>query len=306
MNKIGYASAIWGNEFVNFHSEFFMEKFTEIVLSRLECKDERTKTILTKLITHLHNFIRDLEPTEEEWLKAIDFLTRTGQTCTDKRQEFILLSDVLGVSMLVDSINHNISEQYTETTVTGPFHSQAHLMEMGSMIAKGPEAGRGMATLMHGKILDKSGRPISDALIDVWQSDDIGYYDVQDPNQPDVNLRGTFQTKEDGKFWFKTIKPAAYPVPTDGPVGELLLAAGRTPMRPAHIHFMITAPGFERLITHLFVKGDRYLDLDAVFGVKNSLIRDFKLNDSPAAINEFGFTSPFYDVEYDFILKSLQ
>ena len=282
-----------------------MEKFTEMVLARLDCKDERTRTILTKLITHLHNFIRDLEPTEEEWFRAIDFLTRTGQTCTDKRQEFILLSDVLGVSMLVDSINHNNAEGNTESTVTGPFHAQAQPMEMGSMIARGPEAERGEATFVHGKILDKSGKPISNALIDVWQSDDIGYYDVQDPNQPDVNLRGVFKTEEDGKFWFRTIKPAAYPIPTDGPVGEVLLAAGRHPMRPAHIHFMINAPGYERLITHLFVKGDEYLDSDAVFGVKDSLVLDFKLNDSPSASKALGFESPFYDVEYDFILKKL-
>lgn len=282
-----------------------MEKFTEMVLARLDCKDERTKTILTKLIKHLHNFVIDLEPTEEEWLKAIDFLTRTGKACTENRQEFILLSDVLGVSMLVDSINHKNDEGNTESTVTGPFHAKARLMEMGSMIAKGPEAARGEATIVHGKILDKSGNPIANAVMDVWQSDDIGYYDVQDSNQPDVNLRGIFKTKEDGKFWFKTIKPAPYPVPTDGPVGEVLRAAGRHPMRPAHIHFMITANGYERLITHLFVKGDKYLDSDAVFGVKDSLVLDFKLNDSLAASKALGSKSPFYDVEYDFILKKV-
>ncbi|MFI5187422.1 MAG: intradiol ring-cleavage dioxygenase [Chitinophagales bacterium] len=282
-----------------------MEKFTEMVLSRLECKDERTRIILTKLIIHLHNFIRDVEPTEEEWFRAINFLTRIGQTCTAKRQEFILLSDVLGVSMLVDSINHNDPGRCTESTVTGPFHAKAEQMEMGSNIARGSEAERGEATLVHGKILDESGKPISNALIDVWQSDDIGNYDVQDPKQPEVNLRGIFKTKEDGKFWLRTIKPAAYPVPIDGPVGELLLASGRHPMRPAHIHFMINAPGYERLITHLFVKGDKYLDSDAVFGVKDSLVLDFKLNDSPAAINASGFKSPFYDVEFDFILKSI-
>jgi protocatechuate 3,4-dioxygenase beta subunit len=282
-----------------------MEKFTEMVLACLDCKDERTKTILTKLITHLHNFVRDLKPTEEEWFRAIGFLTRTGQTCTDKRQEFILLSDVLGVSMLVDSINHNSEEGNTESTVTGPFHAQAQLMEMGSMIANGPEAERGEATIVHGKILNKSGNPISNTLIDVWQSDDIGYYDVQDSNQPDVNLRGVFKTEEDGKFWFRTIKPAAYPIPTDGPVGEVLRAAGRHPMRPAHIHFMINASGYERLITHLFVKGDEYLDSDAVFGVKDSLVLDFKLNDSPDASKALGLESPFYDVRYDFILKKI-
>ena len=281
-----------------------MDEFTKMVLARLNCNDERTRTILTKLISHLHNFVRDVEPTEEEWFKAVDFLTRTGKMCTDKRQEFILLSDVLGVSMLVDAINHRQADGHTETTVTGPFHAQAPPMEMGSMIALGPEAKRGEPTLVSGKILDKSGNPIANALVDVWQSDDIGFYDVQDKNQPDINLRGVFKTKEDGKFWFKTIKPAAYPVPTDGPVGEVLRASGRHPMRPAHIHFMINAPGYERLITHLFVKGDQYLHSDAVFGVKESLVLDFKRNDSLTAAEKVGLSTPFYEVEYDFKLKT--
>ncbi len=282
-----------------------MEQFTEMVLARLNCKDERTKAILTKLITHLHDFIRDVEPTEEEWFKAIDFLTRTGKTCTDKRQEFILLSDVLGVSMLVDSINHRNNNGATESTVTGPFHASAPPMEMGSMIAKGPELERGEATLVRGKISDINGNPIPDAIIDVWQSDDIGYYDVQEMGQPEVNLRGIFKTNPDGKFWFKTIKPAAYPVPTDGPVGEVLRAAGRHAMRPAHIHFMIMVPGYQRLITHLFVKGDEYLNSDAVFGVKDSLILEFKLNNSASDAKALGFQSPFYEVEYDFILNKI-
>jgi protocatechuate 3,4-dioxygenase beta subunit len=282
-----------------------MEQFTEMVLARLDCKDKRTEAILTKLITHLHNFIRDIEPTEEEWFKAIDFLTRTGKTCTGKRQEFILLSDVLGVSMLVDSINHSNNNGATESTVTGPFHALAPVMEMGSIIAKGLEAERGEATLVRGKVLDIGGNPIPDAIIDVWQSDDIGYYDVQEMGQPEVNLRGIFKTNEDGKFWFKTIKPAAYPVPTDGPVGEVLRAAGRHAMRPAHIHFMIMVPGYQRLITHLFVKGDEYLNSDAVFGVKDSLILDFKLNNSASAAKVLGFQTPFYEVEYDFILNKV-
>ena len=276
---------------------------TEAVLARLNCTDERTRTILVKLIQHVHDFIRDLEPTEEEWFNAIDFLTRTGHTCTDKRQEFILLSDVLGISMLVDAINHRYANGLTETTVTGPFHAKANLMEMGSMIAKGPEAKRGEPTVVRGTIVDQSGKPVANALMDVWQSDDIGYYDIQDANQPDVNLRGVFKTGADGKFWFRTIKPSAYPVPTDGPVGELLRAAGRHAMRPAHIHFMITAHGYEQLITHLFVEGDEFLNSDAVFGVKESLILDFKLNNSSAAAKEAGVESPFHEVEYDFRLK---
>jgi protocatechuate 3,4-dioxygenase beta subunit len=281
-----------------------MDNFTKLVLSRLTCEEGRTKEILTKLTTHLHDFVRDVQPTEAEWFQAIDFLTRTGQTCTDKRQEFILFSDVLGVSMLVDSINHQNEKNVTETTVTGPFHTRAKLMALGDNIANGPEWERGEPTLVSGTVSDSEGKPIANALVDVWQSDDIGYYDIQDVNQPEMNLRGVFKTDENGRFWFKTIKPAAYPVPTDGPVGELLRASGRHAMRPAHIHFMISADGYERLITHLFVKGDEYLDSDAVFGVKDSLILDFVPQTSQEKAKELGFTPPFHEVHYDFKLKT--
>lgn len=281
-----------------------MDNFTKLVLSRLACEEGRSKEILTKLITHLHDFVRDVQPSEAEWFQAIDFLTRTGQTCTDKRQEFILLSDVLGVSMLVDSINHKNEKDVTETTVTGPFHTEAKLMALGDNIANGPEWERGEPTIVSGTVSDSNGKPIVNALVDVWQSDDIGYYDIQDVNQPDMNLRGVFKTDENGHFWFKTIKPAAYPVPTDGPVGELLRASGRHAMRPAHIHFMISADGYERLITHLFVKGDEYLNSDAVFGVKDSLILDFIPQTAEAKAKELGIKTPFYEVHYDFKLKT--
>ena len=280
-----------------------MKNLTKTVLASLACKDERTEVILTKLITHLHNFISDVEPTEAEWFKAIDFLTRTGHKCTDKRQEFILFSDVLGVSMLVDSINHKDANGITETTVTGPFHTVAKTMDLGDNIANGPEAERGEPTVVYGTLCDETGKPIKNAFVDVWQSDDIGYYDIQDVNQPDMNLRGVFKTDAQGHFWFKTIKPAAYPVPTDGPVGELLRASGRHAMRPAHIHFKITAEGFETLITHLFVEGDEYLGSDAVFGVKDSLILPFVKQDSKAKAKKLGFKTPFYEVSYNFKLK---
>jgi protocatechuate 3,4-dioxygenase beta subunit len=282
-----------------------MENFTATVLSRLNCEEGRTKEILTKLITHLHDFVRDVEPTEAEWFKAIDFLTRTGQMCTDKRQEFILFSDVLGISMLVDAINHKDENGITETTVTGPFHTQAKLLALGDNIANGPELDRGEPTIVSGTVSDSAGKPLANATIDVWQSDDIGFYDIQDVNQPEMNLRGVFKTDVNGHFWFKTIKPAAYPVPTDGPVGELLRASGRHAMRPAHIHFMISADGYERLITHLFVKGDEYLESDAVFGVKDSLILDFIPQHDGEKADQLGFKTPFYAVNYDFKLKKV-
>ena len=279
------------------------DNLTDAVLARTNIEDGRTKEFLDKLIKHVHAFVRDFEPTEAEWFTAIDFLTRTGQMCDDKRQEYILLSDVLGVSMLVDAINHRDSDGVTETTVQGPFHTAAPPAEMGEMIAKGEEAERGEHTVVRGNITDVDGDPIAGAKIDVWQADDIGYYDIQDVNLPGSNLRGVFTTGEDGHYWFRTIKPESYPVPTDGPVGELLDAAGRHPMRPAHIHFMISADGYETLITHIFVEGDEYIESDAVFGVKESLVMEFLLNESAEAAAELGFKTPFYEVEYNFTLK---
>jgi hydroxyquinol 1,2-dioxygenase len=272
------------------------------VLERINSTDERSQEILTKLVKHMHAFIKDLEPTEAEWFQAIDFLTRTGQKCDDKRQEFILLSDVLGVSMLVDAINHRSQKEATETTVTGPFHAPAMEMKMGENIARGEEVNRSEPTVVRGRILDANNKPIANAKIDVWQSNDDGFYDIQDTNQPDMNLRGIFTTDASGDFWFKSIKPAAYPVPTDGPVGEVLRASGRHPMRPAHIHFWIEAEGYETLITHIFVEGDEYLDSDAVFGVKESLILDFPMNENEQDAQKWGVKSPFYEVAYDFKL----
>lgn len=279
------------------------DNLTQVVLDRTNIEDGRTKEFLDKLITHVHAFVRDFEPTEAEWFAAIDFLTRTGQTCTDTRQEYILLSDVLGVSMLVDAINHRNMDGATETTVTGPFHAEAPAMEMGAMIATGPEAERGEPSVVRGRITDTAGNPLVGATVDVWQSDDIGYYDTQDVNQPEVNLRGLFTTNENGDYWFRTVKPSSYPVPTDGPVGELLNAAGRHPMRPAHIHFWIRAEGYEQLITHIFVEGDEYIESDAVFGVKDSLVMDFIVNKSQEEAEKYNFNAPFYEVEYNFALK---
>ncbi|SMG08254.1 catechol 1,2-dioxygenase [Marivirga sericea] len=278
------------------------ENLTDIVLERINSTDKRGQEVLTKLIKYLHAFVKDLEPTEEEWFTAIDFLTRTGKKCDDKRQEFILLSDVLGVSMLVDAINHRSKQEVTETTVTGPFHAPAMEMKMGDNIARGKEATSGEPALFRGKILDPDGKPIANAKIDVWQSNDEGFYDIQDDTQPEMNLRGIFTTDASGDFWFRSIKPSPYPVPTDGPVGEVLKASGRHPMRPAHIHFWIEAEGYQTLITHIFVEGDEYLDSDAVFGVKESLILDFPLNNNKEDAEKWGVKSPFSEVIYDFKL----
>lgn len=284
------------------------ENLTQVVLDKTNSDDPRFNEIMTKLIKHMHAFIRDLEPTEQEWFQAIQFLTATGQKCDDVRQEYILLSDVLGVSMLVDAINHRGMGSATETTVTGPFHAQAPRLEMGANVAMGPELERGrengQETIVSGIITDDEGNPVEGAMIDIWQADDIGFYDSQDANQPDVNLRGIFVTGADGKYWFRTIRPNYYPVPTDGPVGDLLKAAGRHPMRPSHIHFMIGAPGYERLITHIFSSDDEYLDSDAVFGVKESLIAPYEVIDSPERAAELGFNNPFMEMKFDFKLQT--
>lgn len=280
---------------------------TEAVLGQIKAENPRIQEIVTSLIKHLHAFVREVELTEAEWFAGIEFLTRTGHITDDNRQEFILLSDTLGISILVDAINHRMPEGATESTVFGPFHRQgAPAMEMGTNIARGPEAEKGEPVVVRGRVTDPSGKPIAGALLDIWQASPEGKYDVQDPNQPEMNLRGKFLTDANGEYWFRTVKPSAYPIPDDGPVGDFLRATGRHPMRPAHIHFMISVEGYERLITHIFVEGDDYLDSDAVFGVKNSLVADFKRNDSPTAAAHYGFKPPFYEVEFNFGLKPVE
>lgn len=237
--------------------------------------DPRLRTIMTSLIKHLHAFIKDVELTEEEWAKAIAFLTQTGQMCGDERQEYILLSDVLGASMLVDSINNRRPQGATESTVFGPFHVEgAPVRDMGDCISLD---GKGESCLFEGRILDLNGNPIAGAKLDVWADNAEGFYDVQQPDvQPQWNNRGIFITGDDGRYHFVGSKPVSYPIPDDGPVGKMLAALGRHPYRPAHIHFMISAPGYQKLVTHTFVGGDEYLTSDTVFGVKESLVAPFE------------------------------
>lgn len=274
---------------------------TEAVIERMsDCDNPRLKEIMTSVVRHLHAVVREVEPTNEEWSIAIDFLTRTGQMCDASRQEFILLSDTLGVSMLVDAINNRKPSGATESTVLGPFHvSGTPRREMGDNISLDQ---KGEPTYVSGRVLDPDGRPVEGATLDVWQTSGNGLYDVQDPEQPENNLRGLFTTGVDGRFFFRTVKPMAYSVPSDGPVGKMLLALGRHPMRPAHLHLIIAAPGFEPVTTHLFITGDEYLDTDAVFGVKDSLVVDFVQHDNPEKAAELGLANPYYTTEHDFVL----
>lgn len=247
----------------------------EAVIDRMrECGDGRFREVMTAAVRHLHAFVKEVEPTMEEWAKAIEFLTATGQMCDDRRQEWILASDTLGVSMLVETINHRSRDGSTEATVLGPFHvAGAPAMAMGGSIRRD---GRGEPCEVSGRVLDPGGAPLAGAALDVWQTNGDGFYDVQQPDaQPAMNMRGRFTTGADGAYRFRTAKPVSYPVPDDGPVGRMLKRMGRHPYRPAHIHFIVGAEGFRTLTTHVFVEGDEYLDSDAVFGVKESLVVPF-------------------------------
>jgi hydroxyquinol 1,2-dioxygenase len=245
---------------------------------------------MQSLVKHLHAFVREVRPTQEEWFQGIQFLTKTGHLCDDKRQEFILMSDTLGVSMLVDFINYGKVRNATESTVLGPFYVDgAPEMPLGASIAKPGTPGERCA--VSGTVKDQKGKPVAGALIDVWEGGADGLYDVQKPDG--TNLRARFRSDGEGRFHFKCITPVSYPVPHDGPVGKMLVATGRHPMRPGHLHFTIEAPGCQKLVTHLFVKGDKYLDSDAVFGVKNSLIVNFGKKNADGEAT----------CRYDFVLK---
>ncbi|MFY2822492.1 intradiol ring-cleavage dioxygenase [Ruegeria sp. MALMAid1280] len=269
---------------------YFTEENSEAaVINRLgDDVDPRFRQIMESAVKHLHGFVKEVEPTMDEWFQAIQFLTATGKMCDDKRQEWILASDTLGVSMLVDAINHRRPDGATENTVLGPFHvSGAPVRALGENICLD---GKGAPCVVSGTVTDENGAPIAGAKVDVWQTNDEGFYDVQQPGvQPDMNMRGLFTTDESGHYHYTTVKPLPYSIPTDGPVGELLVAMGRHAMRPAHIHYIVSAPGYETLVTHIFPKGDPYLDSDAVFGVKESLIVDF--------VDEGGSTSARFDVK---------
>jgi hydroxyquinol 1,2-dioxygenase len=242
------------------------------VVERINSDDARFTELMTSLVVHLHAFVRQTRPSEDEWLRAVDFLVATGAACDEYRNEFMLLSDMLGVTSLVDEINHQGPANMTPSSVEGPFHSPAPRREPGAVIAGGPEWERAERVVVHGTVTDCDGRPVPGAELDVWQSDDTGLYDSQDPEQEMGNLRGLFTTDAEGHYWFRTVRPSSYPVPTDGPVGDLLRAMGRHPMRPAHIHIKVKASGHRPLTTHVFLAEDPYLDSDAAFAVQEALV----------------------------------
>jgi hydroxyquinol 1,2-dioxygenase len=250
-------------------------KLTDEVVSRYkDCSDPRLKEIMVSLVKHIHSFAREVKLTEAEWIKGIEFLTAVGHITDEMRQEFILLSDVLGLSMTVVELNHGAEAGETEATVQGPFYVPgAPELPKGAMVDGNPP---GDPLDVSGKVVDPKGKPIGHALIDVWQAGEDGLYSNQDPNKPKFELRGKFRSDGDGTYHFKSVLPKGYQIPTDGPVGVLMRATNRPAWRPAHLHFMVSAEGYKPLTTHLFVKGTQHIKEDAVFGVKDSLIVDFK------------------------------
>ena len=281
------------------------DTITQAVIARhAQAGDARLRDVMTSLVQHLHAFAREVKLTEDEWFAGIRFLTDTGHMCNDQRQEFILLSDTLGLSMLVTAMNQRHAPGCTEATVFGPFHVEnGPAFELGADVANGAP---GEPCYVRGQVRALDGAPVPGAELQVWQADAEGLYDVQRPEllmDGQHRARGTLHAGPDGRYHFKTIVACEYPVPTDGPGGRLLKALGRHAWRPAHLHFMITAPGYRRLFTHVFRNGDRYLDSDAVFGVRSSLIADWVRHDPGTTPDGTASAVPFYTLDFDFVLE---
>lgn len=277
------------------------ESLTEAVAASFEgSRDPRFREIMQSLVRHLHAFSREVRLSEDEWFTAIDFLTRTGQMSDEKRQEVVLLSDTLGLSMLTVGLNQGGGTDATEPTVFGPF-----FVEGAPEVPEGGDLSQGASgdpCLVRGRVLDTGGEPVAGARVDVWETDDEGLYDVQRAELNHPQGRGHLFSGEDGRFSFWAVRPVAYPIPDDGPVGEMLAAGGRSPMRPAHIHFMIAAEGRRKLITHVFDREDEYLGNDAVFGVKESLIAEFVRHEPGEAPDGQSLDRPWYSLDYEFVL----
>jgi hydroxyquinol 1,2-dioxygenase len=282
--------------------EFDEKSITAAVLARMDqCEDPRFKQVMTSLVTHLHDFVREVKLTDAEWFSAIQFLTEVGKTCTDKRQEFILLSDTLGVSILVITLNHPAEAGTSDSTVQGPYYwPGAPELPNGANLAVGV---KGEAAFYSGRVLSADGTPIAGALLDVWSGDGEGTYDMQMEGEVGMKARGRIRTDAQGRYSFRSIKPEYYPVPTDGPVGVMLGKMGRHPMRPGHIHMIVSAPGHHAITTHLFAAGSQYIDSDAVFGVKESLVTPFAKHSAGAAPDGTRMDVPYYTVNYDFRLR---
>lgn len=285
---------------------------TEAVLGRLaaDC-DPRFREIISAVVKHAHAAIREVDLKPDEWMAAIQFLTKVGQTCDDKRQEFILLSDTLGISMLVVQLDQArrsaqaladtaAKQKPTEATVQGPFYwTGSPVLPLGSDIGEGMP---GEPAYYSGRVTDTHGRPIENCCVDVWSGDGEGVYDMQMGEEAGMRLRARFHTDADGQYRFWSIKPTYYPVPDDGPVGDMLRRMGRHPNRPGHIHMMVYKDGYVPLTTHLFAHDSPYLDSDAVFGVRDSLIVTYQRHAGGAAPDGRAMNKPYHTAAYDFAL----
>jgi hydroxyquinol 1,2-dioxygenase len=274
-----------------------------VIRSFDDTPDPRAKFLLQELVKSLHDYVSKTGLTFEEWEYAIDFLTRTGQKCTPIRQEFILLSDVLGVSMLVDAVNHREREGATETTVLGPFYVGDHKVMPHGTDVSANLAGERM--FVQSRVTDLNGKPLANVPVDIWHADGEGFYDSQRPSYETdgPTSRARFVTDADGRFFFRTILPCSYPIPTDGPVGEMIIQTHRHAMRPAHVHFLVNAPGYEPLITHVFMAGDKYLDSDVVFGVKDDLIAKIEKRTDALMPDGKPAEVPWHLMTYEFRMK---
>jgi protocatechuate 3,4-dioxygenase beta subunit len=285
-------------------SPYFTTKHSvQVVQDRSGPKaNKRSKELVDSLVKHLHAFVKETKPTLDEWMYGINFLTRTGHLSNDWRQEFILLSDALGISMLVETLNNHKMSGETESTVLGPFYiPNAPRYENGANICLD---GKGEPVWVQGRVTNAKGKAIAGATLEVWQTNDEGFYDVQQKGaQPENNLRGIFTSDAKGHYSFRSAYPRFYPIPYDGTVGDMLKSLDRNPNRPAHLHFMISAPGYEKLVTHIFTPDCPWLKEDAVFGVKESLIADFKWTDDLKRAAAFGLPNPFREVTWNVVLS---
>jgi len=278
--------------------------FTKSVLKRWEdIPDPRLREVMQSAIKHLHGFVSDVKPTGAEWFKAIQFLTAIGHKCDDKRQEFILASDVMGVSMLIDDINNRRVEGATPSTVEGPFHiPDAPEVAHGADMAKGAP---GIPCFVAGTVRGLGGEPVGGAILDLWQTDGEGLYEEQ-RRTAEPWMRGIYRSKPDGSYSIRTVAPISYTIPMDGPIGEFFGRTTMSHMRPAHIHFAISAPGYHGVVTHLFQKGDEYIENDVVYGVKAPLVVEFVKRPPGKAPNGDTVDTEFYEIKYDFVLEEKQ
>ena len=278
------------------------EQITQAVLAAIRpANGDRVGLIVSSLVRHAHDFAREVELQPDELLAAATFLQRCGDISDEARHEFILLADVLGLTMVVDTLAANVGDGALETSVLGPFYrADAPVEPNGANIARGTHDGE--PAHIHGRVLDLDGKPIPGAELDVWGTNDNGLYENVDPTQPDYNLRGRFHAEHDGTYELWTVKPVSYPIPNDGPVGDLLRATNRHNMRPAHLHVIAAAEGYRTIVTELYTDDDQYLCIDAVFGVKPSLVVHYTRAEDARQLAANGRTQPYWDLEYDFVL----